>query len=339
MGKQLRKERRDTLCHFKLNRENHIMNCLRIILALVLAISFDHCLARRFNFPRKRGKAIMTSSRQTNGNWKDVAETAFCSSHDSSRVMDSLIAVDKRSHWFVLVSPYKQSSRRRGRREARGKGWSADFNSGELHTSERCGATLVVWRGEIGLDKMRTRGCDTRSVRQLLQLQGNLKSDQDRDIDLVRKEISLRAGKRHHFFIMWQLAKGWKWSSYGMGITESECLVHNSNSFFCMEPEQRKIEKTGGPYLKSSTTTTKATATTPTASKTECSPADVVSLRSGNPNCKPAEEIPEDCPPEQNVVAGVVTVKSGNINCKSVSDLVVKYDGIEDLLDLRTTDI
>merc|ERR1719367_527113 len=100
-----------------------------------------------------------------------------------------------------------------------------------------------------------------------------------------------------------------------------------------MEPE-KKIEKTGGPYLtKTTKTTTKTTATTPTASKTECSPADVVSLRSGNPNCKPAEEIP-DCPPEQNVVAGVVTFKSGNINCKSVSDLVVKYDGIEDLLDL-----
>jgi len=135
-------------------------------------------------------------------------------------------------------------------------------------------------------------------------------------------------------------SKGWKWSSYGMGITESECLVQNSNSFFFMEPEPRKIEKTGGPYLQSTTTTTttKTTATTSTASKTECSPADVVSLRSGNPNCKPAEEIP-DCPPEHNVVAGVVTVKSGNINCKSVSDLVVKYDGIEDLLDLRTTDI
>ena len=284
---------------------------------MVFAISFDHCLARRVHFSRKRGKVIKTSSssRQSNRNWKDVAETAFCSSHDSSSVMDSLITLDKRSHWFVLVSPYKHSPRRRGRREARGKGWSADFNTGELHTSERCGATLVVWRGEIGLDKMRTRGCDTRSVRQLLHLRGDLKSDQDRDIDLFRKEISLRAGNRYHIFIMWNRpgnSKRWKWSSYGMGMRESECLVHNSNSFFFMEPN------------------------TPSSGKTECSPANVVGLRSGIPNCNPAEEIP-DCPPEQNVVAGVVTVKSGNTNCKSVSELVVKYDGIED--DLRTTDI
>ena len=314
------------------------MNCLRLI--FVFAITFDLCLARNIHFFRKRGKAIKTSSRQTNRNWKNVAETAFCSHHDSSSVMDSLIALDKRSHWFVLVSPYKQSPRRRARRETRGKGWSADFNVGELHTSDRCGASLVVWRGEIGLDKKKTRGCDTRRVRELLQQRGDLKSDQDLDIDLVRKEISLRAGNSHHFFIMWNTpgnSKRWKWSSYGMGITESECLVHNSNSFFFMEPEQRKIEKTGGPYLKSTTTTT-TTATTPRASKTECSPADVVSLRSANPNCKPAEEIP-DCPPEQNVVAGVVTVKSGNINCKSVSELVVKYDGIDGLLNLRTADI
>ena len=34
--------------------------------------------------------------------------------------MDALIAFDKRSHWFVLVSPYKEN--RRGRRETtRGK--------------------------------------------------------------------------------------------------------------------------------------------------------------------------------------------------------------------------
>ena len=250
--------------------------------------------------------------------------------------MDALIALDKRSHWFVLVSPYKENFRRRGRRDAGGKGWSADYNVGELHTTDRCGASMVVWRGEIGLDRTKTRGCDTRQVKQLLELQGDLKSYQDPDVDLVRKEISLRAGHSHHFFIMWNKpgnSKRWKWSSYGMGIQESECLVHNSNSFFFMEPEQRKIEKTGGPYLRS--TTTKTTTVEP-----ECSPADVVGLRSAKSNCKPVEVVP-DCPPAQNLVAGVVTVKSGNINCKPVRGLEVEKNyGLDDvILDLRTTDI
>jgi len=247
--------------------------------------------------------------------------------------MDALIAFDKRSHWFVLVSPYKEN--RRARRETtRGKGWSADYNEGELHTTDKCGATMVVWRGEIGLDRRRTRGCDTSKVKQLLELQGDLKSYQNPDIDLVRKDISASLdGHNHHFFIMWNKpgnSKRWKWTSYGMGLKESECLVRNSNSFFFMEPEQ----KTGGPYQRSTTTTSKTTTVDP-----ECSPANVVEPRSANLNCKPVEVVP-DCPPEQNVVTGVVTVKSGNINSKPVSKIVEKYDGFDDdFLDLRTADI
>ena len=311
------------------------MNCLRLILAF--ALSFNLSFARNVHFSRKRGKAIKTFSRQKKGDWKDVADSAFCSNHDTRNVMDALIDFDKRSHWFVLVSPYKENVRRRGRRDTRGKGWSADYNVGELHTTDRCGATMVVWRGEIGLDETKTRGCDTRQVRQLLEIQGDVKSYQDPDIDLVRKEISLRSGRSHHFFIMWKKpgnSKRWKWSSYGMGIQESECLVHNSNSFYFMEPEKRKIEKTGGPYLRS--TTTKTTTVEP-----ECSPADVVGLRSANSNCKPVEVVP-DCPPERSVVAGVVTVKSGNINCKPVRELEVdKNYGLDDAvtLDLRTANI
>jgi len=300
-------------------------------------MSFEHCFARNVHFSRKRGKAIKTSSRQKSGDWREAADRAFCSTHDSSNVMDALIAFDKRSHWFVLVSPYKEN--RRGRRETtRGKGWSADYNEGELHTTDKCGATMVVWRGEIGLDRWRTRGCDTSKVKQLLELQGDLKSYQDPDIDLVRKDISALADHSHHFFIMWNKpgnSKRWKWTSYGMGIKESECLVRNSNSFFFMEPEQRKIPKTGGPFRRptETTTTSKTTAVIP-----ECTPADVISLKSANTKCKPVEVVP-DCPPEQNVVAGVVTVKSGNINCKPVSEVVVKYDGLDYLLDLRTADI
>lgn len=260
------------------------MNCLRLILAF--AISFEHCFARNVHFSRNNSKAIKTLSRQKRGDWREAADKAFCSTHDSSDVMDALIAFDKRSHWFVLVSPYKEN--RRGKRETTsGKGWSADYNEGELHSTDKCGATMVVWRGEIGLDRRRTRGCDTSKVKQLLELQGDLKSYQDPDIDLVRKDISASlAGHSHHFFIMWNKpgnSERWKWTSYGMGIKESECLVRNSNSFFFMEPEQIKIQKT------TTTTTSKTTA---------------------------------DCPPERNVVAGVVTGKSGNINCKPVSEIV-----------------
>ena len=223
------------------------MNSLRLILIFAVFFYFGFAIA----FRRAPRKFIKISSKK-NDNWKQMAEPALCSARDSDNVMEALTSFDKMSHWFVLVSPTDRAGRRRqGRSEARGLGWSADHKLGELHHAERCGATMLVWRAEIGLDRSKTRGCHTSRVKTIMDKHGNLESYQDPDIDQVRKEISLVAGHNHHFFIMWNLpgnSKQWKWSSFGMGLKESECLVHNSNSFFFMEPEG--VKNTGGSHVQ-----------------------------------------------------------------------------------------
>ena len=112
-------------------------------LILIFSVSFDFCFAIAF---RRAPRKFIKISSKKNDIWKQMAEAALCSSRDSDNVMEALTSFDKRSHWFVLVSPADRAGRRRrGRRRQQVKP-PLDFR---IKTSTRYKHVAVV--GEVNI--------------------------------------------------------------------------------------------------------------------------------------------------------------------------------------------
>ena len=167
--------------------------------------------------------------------WKDMAKDALCDTKDSHGVMKALKEYDDRSVWFVLVSSGKKGDtlKRPKRHSDKGKGWAANYKGGKLYDTDKCGHTMVIWRGKDL--KMGDPGkCDTKKTSDVMQeviSHGKHKKDDNKDVMKRLKKKSKKEGLKHFFFIIWS-SGSWKWTSYGMSVEENECLVQNPNGFF-----------------------------------------------------------------------------------------------------------
>merc|ERR1711983_6347 len=167
--------------------------------------------------------------------WKDMAKDALCDTKDSHGVMKALKEYDDRSVWFVLVSSGKKGDtlKRPKRHSDKGKGWAANYKGGKLYDTDKCGHTMVIWRGKDL--KMGDPGkCDTKKTSDVMQeviSRGKHKKDDNKDVMKRLKKKSKKEGLKHFFFIIWS-SGSWKWTSYGMSVEENECLVQNPNGFF-----------------------------------------------------------------------------------------------------------
>merc|ERR1711983_245740 len=167
--------------------------------------------------------------------WKDIAKDALCDTKDSHGVMKALKEYDDRSVWFVLVSSGKKGDtlKRPKRHSDKGKGWAANYKGGKLYDTDKCGHTMVIWRGKDL--KMGDPGkCDTKKTSDVMQeviSRGKHKKDDNKDVMKRLKKKSKKEGLKHFFFIIWS-SGSWKWTSYGMSVEENECLVQNPNGFF-----------------------------------------------------------------------------------------------------------
>ena len=144
---------------------------------------------------------------------------------------------DDRSLWFVLVSSGEEGDTlKRPRRDSdKGKGWAADYKEGKLFDAEKCGLTMVIWRGKDL--KIGEQGkCETEKTSAVMQeviLRGKGKKEDYDDVRKSLKNKSKKKGISYSFFILWS-SGNWKWTS--TNIEENKCHVQTPNGFFLINP-------------------------------------------------------------------------------------------------------